>query len=327
MSEKLEIFGNKSLLELIASMKSSGRVPHAIVLFGPEGVGKKTIAKYLAAQFLCYDKQKSNTAPCMECKSCRMLMHDNHPDIIWVKPSGKGNYKIDDFRPICTDAYIPPNESERKIYIIPDFEKAKKDIQHVLLKVIEEPPASSSFIFTAKNKECFLETIISRVISLGVTEVSKDECKEALIAKGISVESVNDAVYRFNGNIGKCLEYINDKDLRSIIDMTQATAQAIAKKDEYAFISSFSTTDRNEAKAIITLLIDIMRDACAYRLGSDVAISCCKDVAKQISTIANVHKCNAIIDELNTAALRLDSYGGANIVISALGAKIKTIIS
>lgn len=325
MNQSLRIFGNNSLLELIGSMKSSGRVPHAIVLFGPEGVGKKTIAKYLAAQFLCTDAKEDS--PCMQCKSCRMLMHDNHPDIIWVKHSGKNNYKIDDFRPICSNAYIPPNESERKIYIIPDFDKAKKDIQHVLLKVIEEPPASSSFIFTAKNKECFLETIISRVISLGVTEVSEDECKNALLFFGISEDDADKAIYRFRGNIGKCLEFINNKDLQNTISTAEAIASAIAKKDEYGFVSAFSTSDRDEAKDTITLLIDIMRDACALRLGSQITISCCKDVAKQISTIANTSKCNAIIDVLNTAFERLDGFGAANIVVSALSAQIKSILS
>lgn len=328
MSENLKIFGNSDLLKLISSMQESGRIPHAIVLFGPSGVGKKTLAKYIAAQLLCYENRSGSVhPPCCKCKSCKMVMHSSHPDVITIKPSGKtSNYKMDDIRPICTDAYIAPNESDRKIYIIPDFDTTREDVQNVLLKVVEEPPSRSSFIFTATSKDCFLETIISRVISLGVTEVTNDECLQALSEAGASAEDSAAAVAAFGGNIGKCMQLINDKELQIKIDMVRKISYAIFRKDEYAFLSAFQTNDRADAKDVISMLVDVMRDACAYRTGSKVLISTAKDIAKDISTVANPQKCSVIIDALNGAYNNLNGFSAVNIVVAALCAEIKTVI-
>lgn len=70
-----------------------------------------------------------------------------------------------------------------KVYIIPDLDLSVNtviQVQNILLKVIEEPPEHTAIILTARSKEIFLPTIISRVLSLGMTSVTEAESMECL---------------------------------------------------------------------------------------------------------------------------------------------------
>ena len=94
-------------------------------------------------QALC---ERATGVPCGECRSCRLIEQNIHPDVITVKPSGKSaNYRVDDLRPIISDAYTASNEGGYKIYILPEIDKALPAAQNILLKIFEEPPACSVY--------------------------------------------------------------------------------------------------------------------------------------------------------------------------------------
>ena len=65
----------------------AGTPPHAILLAGPEGVGKTTLALDLAAGLLCTASDPTDR-PCRACRACRMVEHGNHPDVHWLRPEG-----------------------------------------------------------------------------------------------------------------------------------------------------------------------------------------------------------------------------------------------
>lgn len=328
MADSFKVYGNNSIIELLSSMQKNNRMAHAFILYGSKGVGKKTVAEYIAAQLLCYENSNgSANPPCGKCKACKMILHKAHPDVITVSPSGKSeNYKIGDLRPLCIDAYVAPNESERKIYIIPDCDNTPVLAQNALLKVIEEPPAHSLFIFTASSKKSFLETILSRVISLGITEATEDECIQALMDKEIDEASALLAVNSFGGNIGNCLAFLSDDELKEKVNNARSYCSAIAKKDEYLMLSSLQTSNRAEAKEIIALIINVIRDACAFRCGSEVRISCAKDIAEEIGTILNPAKCLVVIDILNDTYSRISGNSPVSLALTSLSAQIKAII-
>ena len=79
-----KIYSNENALNTLTSMISSGRLSQAFLLFGQAGLGKKTIAKYMAAKILCKDTENS---PCGKCKSCRMIAHNSHPDVSLIVPA------------------------------------------------------------------------------------------------------------------------------------------------------------------------------------------------------------------------------------------------
>ena len=101
-----KIYSNENVLNTLTSMISSGRLSQALLIYGQAGLGKKTIAKYIAAQILCKDDKN---APCGECKNCKMIAHNSHPDVSWIIHSQKNKaFSVDNLRNLTLDAYIYP---------------------------------------------------------------------------------------------------------------------------------------------------------------------------------------------------------------------------
>ena len=98
------LYSKDTAVTVIRRMVANDRLCHAFILCGEKGVGKKTLAKYMAAQILC---ERGTGIPCGECKSCRMIKNGAHPDFITVTPRGKtGNYLADDLRAVISDSSV-----------------------------------------------------------------------------------------------------------------------------------------------------------------------------------------------------------------------------
>ena len=82
----MTLYGKDGAVSLIESMIKRDRLPHAFIFFGESGVGKKTLARYIAAQILC---EEGTGVPCGKCLACRKIEKDIHPDFIRITPGGK----------------------------------------------------------------------------------------------------------------------------------------------------------------------------------------------------------------------------------------------
>ena len=76
-----EIIGQPTAVRMLAGLRESNRIPHAMLFHGPQGVGKATIAESFSAALLC---ERPDDAPCGGCSSCRLLVRRNHPDYLRV---------------------------------------------------------------------------------------------------------------------------------------------------------------------------------------------------------------------------------------------------
>lgn len=260
----MKLYSKDAAAELIASMVKRDRICRSLILVGEKGVGKRSLARYIAMQFLC---EKQDGTPCGECKSCRMAEKNAHPDIITLSPSGKSeNFRVDDLRPVVSDVSVAPNEGRLKIYIIPGIDKALAAAQNILLKVFEEPPAHVAFIMTAEQKDKVLETIRSRAIAINVPLASEKGCAAALEDLGISKENAELAYAVCGGNIGRCIEYASS-DGGEDVARVKACAQALAQGDEYVLGKSLYEPDREAAQRLIRQVSALISDACLIKQG------------------------------------------------------------
>ena len=119
MSELKQILGNRHNIEHFKEAVRKGKVSHAYIIDGPEGIGKKTFAGYIAAALLC--EKGIEEGPCMVCGSCVKADTHNHPDIIWVEHDKPTVLSIDEIRQQVIDTVdIVPYYGPYKIYIIKD---------------------------------------------------------------------------------------------------------------------------------------------------------------------------------------------------------------
>ena len=101
----------------------------------------------------------------MACTACRKATQNIHPDVVRLDPDGEG-LKAEAVRDLRADAYIRPNEAQRKVYILCHSELLNPTGQNILLKLIEEGPAYAAFLFLTPNPELLLPTIRSRCETL-----------------------------------------------------------------------------------------------------------------------------------------------------------------
>lgn len=132
----------------------AGRLPGGLILTG-ESRGE--LARVLAMAYLCQGRPR----PCGSCRHCRKAEAGIHPDFITIGKAGE-SLKVDDIRAMRKDAYIRPNEAERKVYLLEQAETMNQSGQNALLKLLEDGPAYGAFLFLAPNPEQLLPTLRSR---------------------------------------------------------------------------------------------------------------------------------------------------------------------
>lgn len=158
-----------SARRMIEAFFERKRIPHAIILEGTTQVNRMNAAKLLAAAFVC----DGENPPCMNCRQCRKVNNDIHPDVIICdRENGKATMGIDTIRKMKSAAFITANDADRKVFIFKEAQTMTVQSQNALLKIFEEPPDDVAMIMTCDSKETLLETVMSRgtLISLGQSE-------------------------------------------------------------------------------------------------------------------------------------------------------------
>lgn len=159
--------GQKASLESVAAM-IRGRAPHAILLVGPEGVGKTTLALDLAAGLLC--EAQPAARPCRVCRACRMVERAGHPDLHRLGPAGPGQQvvlggpeaRFRGIRDLIRDLALMPVEGGARVAIVEGADRMNEDAQAALLKTLEEPPAGVVIVLCAAVEDRLLPTVRSR---------------------------------------------------------------------------------------------------------------------------------------------------------------------
>lgn len=330
----LKFYGNGETLELLRKMTVKGRQQRSIIICGEKGLGKKHLARYIAASYLC---EKSSGEPCGVCKSCKMAMHASHPDIINVQANANGNYIIDEsIRPIVADSAVMPNESRYKVYIIPDLDRSVNTavaVQNILLKLIEEPPEHVVVIMTARSKEIFLPTIISRTLCLAVTSVSEQSSAEYLRENypDASDSEISEAVAAGRGNIGRCKEFIEQGSFCESVEVARQICDAALTGDGYKILRSLHSADSKKALAreSIELFGEIVRDACFCAVGQpeqELSVSCYAQGALRLSGMLTAAGCTKLYDTVCDCASRIDANCNLPLTLNSFAAKLSQAV-
>jgi DNA polymerase-3 subunit delta' len=154
-----ELLGQAKAITHLTRAVTSGRLAHAYLFAGPDGVGKKTAAQALASVLLC--RMPDGLSPCGACPGCRKFLSGNHPDLLRVRPQGAA-IKIDQIREMKKALTFSPFESRQRVVLIEDVHTMRREAGNSLLKVLEEPPADNLLILIGSTAGALLDTIVSR---------------------------------------------------------------------------------------------------------------------------------------------------------------------
>ena len=146
----------------VMDMEAGGRLPHALLLRGPEGVGKYPFACRLLAAVLCEAPERENR-PCGECRSCRLIGAGSHPDLhTLLPPEGKQQIGIDQVRALIQRIGLTSQYGGRKAVAVAPAEHMTRPAANTLLKTLEEPPGDALFVLVTHRAGALPATIRSR---------------------------------------------------------------------------------------------------------------------------------------------------------------------
>ncbi len=189
-----------------------GRLPHAILFHGPEGIGKTAFAEHLAQSLLCQSPDSDSHA-CGKCDPCGWFTQYSHPDYRRVRPeileedgggeseegaeAGEGKkagkstkapskeIKIDQIRALADFMNVSTHRQGMRIVLLYPAEALNTAAANALLKTLEEPPPNTLFLLVSNNLDRLLPTILSRCRKFAMAMPLQEEALAWLKAQGV----------------------------------------------------------------------------------------------------------------------------------------------
>ncbi len=176
--------GQSAATARLKALLAGARVPHALLLEGPDGVGKMLAAKTFAQLLLC--RTPRDGTACGACSGCVKVEAGTHPDLEIVAAEGR-HTKIDAIRDAERTLRLRPMEGGRRALIVEDAHRLTLGAQNALLKTLEEPPPETVLLLTTSRLKALLPTVVSRCQRVAFGPVP-DEVVAALLEGDDGVE-------------------------------------------------------------------------------------------------------------------------------------------
>jgi DNA polymerase-3 subunit delta' len=207
-----DFHGNSDVVRSIREMLARERFPHAVILAGPAGSGKYTLATMIARAMNCLEQPKTDGLPdfCGKCSNCvriaqaedlesrcaeavearealketdkkeTRLFIQTHPNVLVIPPDPpQMMIKVDQVRRVIETIYFRPSEGGERVFIFSDS-AFMKEAANSLLKILEEPPEFATIFLLAESPGELLPTIRSRSMVLQLRSLSTSEIEEYL---------------------------------------------------------------------------------------------------------------------------------------------------
>lgn len=198
-----EVLGHARNLERLRRCLASGRVSHAYLFVGPEGIGKSTVAKAFACALTCPEEPGEG---CGECPSCRRIVSGSHPDVHIVEPEGQA-VKIEQVRDLQEAVAFRPALAPRTVAVLPRAERMTPQAANALLKTLEEPPGETVIVLVSPTPSLLPPTVVSRCELIAFAPIPAEELAGILVARrGMSREAASLAAAMASGRVGLALE-------------------------------------------------------------------------------------------------------------------------
>mgnify|MGYP002518900317 FL=1 len=273
--------GNDRMRENLSASLKKGHISHFYLISGPQGSGKKTLARLISAAVLCQGREK----PCLSCAVCRKVMENNHPDVITVEDPEHKAVAVKIVRQIREDVFIRPNESDHKIYIFP--QELGTEGQNALLKILEEPPKYGVFLLLTDNPEKILPTVRSRCTELKLLPLPDGLLRGRLRKEfpDAADDDITAAMVRSGGYLGQAREILASGD--ALPPQTESFVRAMAQRNKLELAMTLAPMEKWKRDALVEILqswLEILESALACRTGGMAASNHARQLAQSRSS-------------------------------------------
>lgn len=319
--------GNEAVKEQLRRAFLARRLPHAIVFQGEAGTGKRTLASLLAKALVCEDAAQ---APCGQCPACIRAAAGSHPDIRVETGSGaSGSITVDTVRQITADAYRMPEEAPVSVYLLFPQARLSEAVQNKLLKLIEEPPDNTVFLFTCSRAQDLLPTIRSRVQLFSLLPPTPD-LAAAHYAKlqGVPLSQAEALAAQCGGNLGKMLAESDAALAGQALSTAQAMLDTLLSADEHTFLAAAAPMikDRQLFQDVLQRLHLAFRDACTLRAGGIVRIGGMEPAVDKLCKLSR-RRLMALLTLPPIYGRRLERNANMALLVTAFCAQLRAAVA
>ena len=210
-----DILGQERALNYLRTAWQHGRLAHAYLFLGPEGVGKASTTRALTALLNC--TQPLEGEACGTCPSCRRMAAGTHPDFRIILPTSEGRQpqiKIEQIRELRRLTAYPPVGDGWRVVLIKPAEAMNDAAVNALLKTLEEPPPRHLLILTAGVEDDLFPTVVSRCQKLAFAPLPATLIRQELIRRGRSEAQAALLTALSGGSLGRALALDPEELLR-----------------------------------------------------------------------------------------------------------------
>ncbi|MEA2502983.1 MAG: polymerase subunit delta [Actinomycetota bacterium] len=193
-----------------ATLRAAAGLPGDAYLFaGPPGTGKEEAARVFAAAILCPDH-------CGTCTICGRVLRGIHPDVVILEPEGY-TYPIEAIREAVSQAALSPMEGKRRIIVVEEADRIVERSQNALLKALEEPNPSVTWVLVTSVLQPILPTILSRCRIVEFAPVPEAELAAVVRTRGaLDDEEAAVLVRAARGDLVRAISLVEDEATRAL---------------------------------------------------------------------------------------------------------------
>ncbi len=276
----------ENVLSSLDSLFADGRCPHAVLIDGSGEMHRDALARLTAKMIVCSNQERT---PCGVCENCRKAEENIHPDIITVKkPEDKKFFVKADIKKMVADAYLTPNDADKKVYVISELQNMNEESQNLLLKILEEPPRYTTFVLTSQTSNAVIGTVLSRVVRLRLGEIENFQYSE------------------------------------KVIEIVKALSKAVNSSYEFDKVKATAPLDGNKklTSEVLVLFVSVLRDAIALKSGGKILIDDFKIQSEELSSKNTLKKLLDMYETVSGIYQSLDNNPNQGLLVATLCARL-----
>jgi DNA polymerase-3 subunit delta' len=319
-----DFHGNDAVIRQLREMLARERFPHAVILAGPEGAGKYTLALMLARAMNCLQPTETGGLPdyCGVCSNCERIgqsedlnaraaeavetregmretdkretriLVQTHPDVLVIPPDPpQMMIKVDQVRHVIATVQYKPSEARRKVFIFTDS-AFMKEAANSLLKILEEPPDFATILLLARNPGDLLPTIRSRCVTFTLAPLTAREIEQYLEGRRPEWNPrQRQLVARLSGGAVGRAQSLNLEEYMNSRKDALALLTTVTRSDDHSLL--FRTTEtyraggegKEKTDQLLAAVYSLLKDLLALNSGTPELVRN-TDIAGELKTLA-----------------------------------------